>query len=37
MDSNAENKGALFMWKLKEVRKAGVSQGSDGGQDNTGQ
>ena len=37
IDSNAENKGALFMWKLKEVRKAGVSQGSDRGQDNTGQ
>lgn len=23
VDSNAENKGALFMWKLKEIRKEG--------------
>jgi hypothetical protein len=22
-DSNAKNKGALFMWKLKELKKAG--------------
>ena len=22
IDSNADNKGALFMWKLKELRKA---------------
>jgi len=21
MDSNADNKGALFMWKLKEMKK----------------
>jgi hypothetical protein len=23
VDSNANNKGALFMWKLKEIRKGG--------------
>lgn len=27
IDSNATNKGALFMWKLKELRK--VSKGAD--------
>src|SRR5882724_5848301 len=28
VDSNAKNKGALFMWKLGELRKAGTEQKS---------
>lgn len=24
MDSNADNKGALFMWKMKELKKTSV-------------
>jgi len=25
-DANARNKGSLFMWKMKELRKAGVGE-----------